>query len=336
MCAGVGRIQVFVFLGMVSQLAAGGISECLARGETPRAPLRSTSPAHVGGVRLPAELSRLASEQNSRADSVLSRLKFLRTHGLVGIEAFLPPGIGIASCVSESLFDWRTYGAVSPVRDQRACGACWVFAPIAALESGYLQKGESLDLSEAEVLACSQGGDCTVGFWGRACDWLESHGVDVEERLKYDARQASCPVDARGSYRILTWRFVDAHGGTPPVSGLKQALCDHGPLIVGMTLPKSFLDLKGDAVYGEHSTGDMPVAHAMLLVGWNDARGAWLVKNSWGTEWGDHGFGWISYDSNRIGAAATWVVPAPPITDPARRALFNQLIGAPPHDLDGP
>ena len=50
-----------------------------------------------------------------------------------------------------------------------------------------------------------------------------------------------------------------------------------------------------------------PCDHAIMLVGWNDAKSAWLLKNSWGPGWGVDGFMWIAYGANSVGYAAAWV-----------------------------
>lgn len=54
------------------------------------------------------------------------------------------------------------------------------------------------------------------------------------------------------------------------------------------------------------------VNHAITLVGWDDARGSWLIKNSWNTWWGESGYMWISYNCNNVGLGTAWVQSAPP------------------------
>jgi cathepsin L len=64
----------------------------------------------------------------------------------------------------------------------------------------------------------------------------------------------------------------------------------------------------GTGVYSENVASDNDGGgHAVVIVGWSDTKKAWLIKNSWGTDWGDGGFGYIGYTSNRIGRHTAWI-----------------------------
>ena len=110
-----------------------------------------------------------------------------------------------------------------------------------------------------------------------------------------------------------------------PVAEMKKALLEHGPLNVKMHIPtgSSFGSHKGTGTFKESIAlvYDNPAtpanernnnAHIVNIIGWDDARGAWEMKNSWGTNWGDQGFAWIAYGSNNIGIGASWLEPAVP------------------------
>jgi hypothetical protein len=88
---------------------------------------------------------------------------------------------------------------------------------------------------------------------------------------------------------------------------MKQALLKHGPLAVAVNATSAFQHYSG-GVFNEHSTG--AINHGVLIVGWDDKKGkggCWLMRNSWGTDWGEKGYMWIEYGSNRIGDHAAWV-----------------------------
>ena len=70
-----------------------------------------------------------------------------------------------------------------------------------------------------------------------------------------------------------------------------------------------------------HSTGD--VNHVVVLIGWDDQRQAWLVKNSWGETWGEQGFGWIAYGSNNVGLYAAWIQPTPSTENDSALSLIK-------------
>ena len=72
-----------------------------------------------------------------------------------------------------------------------------------------------------------------------------------------------------------------------------------------------------------NDTPDAPVDHAVVIVGWDDAKEAWIIKNSWGTEWGYDGFGWVQYDTQNIGVGATWVEARKEIHIPDKCQAFS-------------
>ena len=90
----------------------------------------------------------------------------------------------------------------------------------------------------------------------------------------------------------------------PSVQELKTALLSYGPLAVLLVTDNCFSAYKS-GVFNEDNKGN--VNHAVLLIGWDDDRQAWLIKNSWGEKWGENGFAWIKYGSNNIGVFAAWI-----------------------------
>jgi len=90
----------------------------------------------------------------------------------------------------------------------------------------------------------------------------------------------------------------------PTVDEVKEAICAHGAVAASVRATPAFHHYTG-GVFNEHDPG--PTNHAILLVGWDDSKGAWLLKNSWTTNWGENGYMWIAYDSNSVGHAAAWV-----------------------------
>ena len=94
----------------------------------------------------------------------------------------------------------------------------------------------------------------------------------------------------------------------PTVEQLKAALVEHGPLAVTLNADNCFTVYKGGVFNGHNKYSPN---HVLVLIGWDDSKRAWLIKNSWGVEWGEQGFGWIEYGSNSIGKFAAWIQPSP-------------------------
>lgn len=81
-------------------------------------------------------------------------------------------------------------------------------------------------------------------------------------------------------------------------------MCKNGPLAVAVNVTANFQSYTS-GVFNENDNSG--INHGVTLIGWDDNRNAWLIKNSWGTNWGDNGYMWINYNSNNIGYAAAWV-----------------------------
>jgi len=91
---------------------------------------------------------------------------------------------------------------------------------------------------------------------------------------------------------------------------LEEALCRYGPLAVALYVDGEEFCAYTSGVYSGVRSGGQAVNHAVLLVGWDDGKQAWLIKNSWGLGWGEKGYMWIRYGSNDVGFGAAWVVAA--------------------------
>jgi len=199
--------------------------------------------------------------------------------------------------------DWRNHGGnwVSPIKDQDECGSCWAFAGVAALESQYaLQQntpGSFLDLSEQILVACAWGnGGCSGGYMDITADFLKTEGTSLETCYPYAAVNGNCASACSGwqatAYKIADYEFVPRD-----VAAMKEAL-QGGPFQVSFYVYSDFYSY-GSGVY-EYAWGVKHGGHAVLLVGYVDTPGQYgggyfIVKNSWGSGWGEGGYFRIGY-----------------------------------------
>lgn len=214
-------------------------------------------------------------------------------------------------------WDWRASGKVTPPKSQ-SCGDCWAFASAGQVESAFLMAGWSAqDLSEQHILDCSNSGNCSGGQRWDALPWATGTGVATQAQYPYAGGvQQACKPIANGPGKLLAAGWIDSSGNVPPPAVLKQALCEYGPISVSIYASNLLKTYGGDPneVFNEHNNAN-GTNHAILIVGWSEAKQAWLIKNSWGPGWGfDGGFGWVHYASNNIGRWPVWAkAPAPGI-----------------------
>jgi cathepsin L len=210
----------------------------------------------------------------------------------------------LGQCVAGAAkFNWLDYNGVTPVKDQGNCGSCWAFGTHGAFEGSYAILNQALiNSSEQDTLDCSGAGSCGGGWW--AFQYLIDTGSADEADYAYTAVQGSCKSGVNRPYKATAWGYVDSTVEIPSVAAIKQALCEYGPLAIAVRATAAF-QAYTSGVFNEKDPGD--INHAITLIGWDDAKQAWRIKNSWGTGWGESGYMWIAYDSNKVGYAAAWV-----------------------------
>ena len=206
------------------------------------------------------------------------------------------------------ILDYRSYNGmndVTPVKNQGSCGDCWAFATTAALESQVLMK-TSISTNEAEQLlvSCSGAGNCSGGYIDKASSFIESTGLPPETCFPYTGTNsacsaASCPNWQSDTYKITGWQWVTTT--SPTVAAIKNALLAYGPLVTTMNVYADFFYYTS-GVYS-YTSGAYEGGHAIEIIGWNDDDQAFIVKNSWGTGWGEAGFFEIAYSQLTNGVA---------------------------------
>jgi len=210
----------------------------------------------------------------------------------------LPPPL-ITS--TESVFDWRELEAVTSVKHQGNCGSCWDFAAITAVESAYIIAGNAApDFSEQAVLSCNEyGHSCAGGVSQDAYSFLSIEGIVDESCMPYQADDTvPCTMD---ECEIIA--YLQGYQPVPNnVDAIKNSLV-LGPVSTYFHVFDDFFGYSGGCY--EHEYNNQSLNHAVTIVGWDDdmcnGEGAWIVKNSWNTTWGDEGYFYMKYNSSGMG-----------------------------------
>lgn len=204
--------------------------------------------------------------------------------------------------------DWRMYKGknwVTPVKDQGDCGSCVAFATVATLESRALIKekkpGAIYDLSEAHLFYCGSPNSCQTGWQPKlALRFAENTGVGEERAFPYRPGNQACrPIP-------VVIKAINPSSAATSIAR-KNALLD-GPVIAAFAVYDDFYSYQS-GVY-RHVVGNLQGYHAVCVVGYDDARGCWIAKNSWTARWGERGFFNIRYGECGIDSQFQFDYPA--------------------------
>ena len=197
-------------------------------------------------------------------------------------------------------FDWRNLHGqnyVTPVRDQSDCGSCWAFGALASLEASanayYNNPKLGLDLSEQDLVSCFHGSGCSGASASQIeslfSQYLTKTGVAAESCFPYQSENAICSIKCQG-WEERGWAAESYADIDLSIDAIKAALMQYGPVEAGMRV---YSDLKAysGGIYIPQGT-DTGYAHAVTIVGFGSYDGIdyWIVKNSWGPDWGEDGF----------------------------------------------
>ena len=192
--------------------------------------------------------------------------------------------------------DWREKGAVTPVKNQASCGSCWAFSATGSLEGGnFVANGKLISLSEQQLVDCDpQSSGCGGGLMDYAFEYVMAHGLCTEEDYPYHAKDEDCKDDkCESAIKISGYEEVPSYDG----AALKQAV-SKAPVSVAVEADSAVFQMYKTGVVDSTACGTS-LNHGVLAVGYT--ADYWIVKNSWGPNWGDKGYIKIAYKETGAG-----------------------------------
>jgi len=195
-----------------------------------------------------------------------------------------------------SSWTWLTEGAVTPIKNQEQCGSCWAFATVATTEGLYKINGNTLtSFSEQQIVDCSTANDgCNGGWPYLAMAYVASNGLETETEYPYVGTDEKCKYNKADA---ITTGVTGAAFVTPRSPTALFAAVYQQPVAIIVEADQNAFQLYTSGII---TTGcGTALDHAITAIGYTPTY--FIVKNSWGTTWGQQGYVWISSSTSYNG-----------------------------------
>jgi len=212
-------------------------------------------------------------------------------------------------------FDWRAKGAVTPTKDQGQCGSCWAFSVTEAIESQWFLAGHSLPvLSPQQIVDCDKGDGnygCSGGDTPTAYEYvIKAGGLDTEASYPYLGEDGTCKFQPdKVAAKISNWTYITA---TKNETEMQVGLYTRGPLSICVEADSWQFYVGG--VISDFCGQNLD--HCVMITGYGVQKGwdfenydVWVIRNSWGEDWGYGGYLYVERGYNLCGVADEVTIP---------------------------